>query len=115
MEPFNLFLGLEYLVNQSLNHHEQEGRDEKDVGEEKGKFSHFVSAECLDIPHVVARILRCYWKLSTLVWFRAKVAEEWSAGKKVSGNIDCRITTKCLWPAVGLSWLHFFYLFLVLL
>ena len=47
----------------------------------------FMSAESLDIPHVVAGILRGCGQVCTLVWFRAKIAEEWSAINKVSGNI----------------------------
>ena len=46
-----------------------------------------MSAESLDIPHVVAGILRGCGQVCTLVWFRAKIAEERSAVKKVSGKI----------------------------
>ena len=45
-----------------------------------------MSAECLDIPHVMTRVVCRGGETPALIFFGAKVAEQWRA-REVSGNI----------------------------
>ena len=45
-----------------------------------------MSAECLDIPHVMTRVVCRGGETPALIFFGAKVAEQWRA-REVRGNI----------------------------
>ena len=88
VETFNLFVWFEYFLDEPLNAHQEQSWDEEDVGEVDGKFAQiFVSAESLDVPHVMARVVWGRRETPALFFFSAKVAEQRSAGGETSRNI----------------------------
>ena len=85
IESLQLLFVFEKFVGEFLDAEKDEGGDEEDVGEVDGELAHgLVGAECLDIPHVVSRIIRGRRPVPALVLLGAQRAEQ---GRRVE---DCR-------------------------
>lgn len=77
IESLQLLFVFEKFVCEFLDAEKDEGGDEEDIGEVDGELAHgLVGAECLDIPHVVAGIIRGGGPVPALVLLGAQRAEQ---------------------------------------
>ena len=84
VESLQLLFVFEKFVCEFLDAEKDEGGDEEDVGEVDGELAHgLVGAECLDIPHVVSRVIWGGGPVSALVLLGAQRAEQ---GRRVEDS-----------------------------
>ena len=71
MESFHLHIGLENFLEDPLNGHQDQGRDEEDVGEVEGEPPQcIVGAVGLHIPGMMSWVCATVRASSTLTWLR---------------------------------------------
>ena len=87
VKSFQLSLVFENFIDDLLNAEETQGRDQENVGKVDSELPDgFMSAERLDIPHVMARVWICRRMITTLAWLGAEIAEQRGGVKYGSGG-----------------------------
>ena len=96
MESLHLHIGLEQLLEDSLNGSQDQGREEEDVGEVEGEPAQsIVGAICLDIPCMVTRVYSTVRTRTTLTWLEMTIIRtnilDKRRMKSIPGYKECRI------------------------